>query len=169
MVKYRFIRCAPNKKYPNLQGWYLVLTYNNRTQLEKLHKGIANLYYRKFGMDPHYSKPDINWLYNPIKLAAKWFETVLSTLASGEVLAVNSSGGWLPLAGIKILEKIESDELRWPDRFPGEIITISRWPDGRHYYLTSNRERIFYPTKFYSIARAEQEARKYTDNIREKL
>lgn len=170
MSKYRFIRCRPHKKV-DTQGWYLILSEEMgigycRDLVDKLHNSISNFYYFKFGMDPHLKdKP----FYNPIALAAKWFESVISALVNSETLAMNSCGGWFPLGDTEILEEVWSDELRWPDRYPDEVITISRWPDGQHFYLTSNQDRLFSLSKFNTVAAAEREAKKYTDKIKEKL
>jgi hypothetical protein len=60
-----------------------------------------------------------------------------------------------------VLAEIERDDLTWPEHFDDEIITISRWPKGKHYYLSSNRGRVFVPEKFSTYQAAEEAARKY--------
>lgn len=60
----------------------------------------------------------------------------------------------MPLYGTKILETVESDNLYWDDYFDDEIVTISRWPKAKHFYLASNKGRIFVPDKYntYKVA-----------------
>ena len=102
----------------------------------KVHKGVTGLYFFKFGMDPHIQKDeDRRAFYNPIKLAAQWLCTIEHYLLRGETLLVNSNGGIMPMEGAKILDTVESTSLHWDDRFDDEVITLSRWPQGRHWYL----------------------------------
>lgn len=165
---YKFVRCQPHAKCPDLQGWYLVLEPDDVDTLMKLHKGVTGLYYHKFGLDPHYQKPELGILYHPMRLSAGRFTSVEKFLFSGITLAVNSSGGMIPLDSVKVLVAEESERLIWPDRWLFETITISRWPRGRHYYLSSNRNRIFVPTKHGTYEGAHQVAKMYTTNIQDK-
>ena len=58
-------------------------------------------------------------------------------------------------------------DCRWGDsRLPNETITISRWPQGTHYYLVSDRYRVFVPDKYDSFISAQAEARKYVPESR---
>lgn len=165
---YKFVYCQPHAKCPDLKGWYLILEPDDVDTLMELHKGVAGLYFRKFGLDPHYNKPELATFYNPIRLAATWFTTVEKFLFTGTTLAVNSSGGWLPLDSVKVLKGEVSKKFIWPDRWLWETITISRWPEGRHYYLSSNRDRIFIPNKYSTYEDALQVAQMYTKNIEDK-
>lgn len=131
-VRYRFHRCRPHARCPNLTGWYLELRPDDVDTLMKLHKGVVRLYFFKFGMDPHI-EPD--GPYNPIKLAAAWLQSVERYLMNGETLLVNSNGGIMPMDGVKVLETVESDDICWDNRYDDEIITVSRWPQARHWYL----------------------------------
>lgn len=151
-MTYRFHRCQPHAKCPDLTGWYLELHPNDNDTLMQIHRGVTYLYYNKFGLDPHI---DPTGPYNPIKLAAQWLLGIQSYVAAGEAVLVNSNGGYMPLAGAIILETVESDELDWNIRYPDEIITIGRWPGGKHFYLWSNKDRIFVPGKYttYPAAR----------------
>jgi hypothetical protein len=137
----------------------------------KVHKGVTILYFFKFGMNPHIqADEDRKDLYNPIKLAALWLQTIERYLLNGETILVNSNGGIMPLAGTKILETVESDNIHWDDRFDDERITISRWPQAKHYYLASNKNRVFVPSKYNTYEEAEREALRYVpvDRIRVK-
>ena len=170
-MKYRFHRCQPHAKCPDLTGWYLELRPDDAETVMKLHRGVTGLYFFKFGQDPHIQRDENQRaLYNPIKLAANWLMLVERYLMAGETLLVNSNGGIMPMRGIIILETVESDDLHWDDRFDDERITISRWPQAKHYYLASNKNRVFVPEKYNSYAEARREALRYvpTDRIRTK-
>ena len=58
----------------------------------------------------------------------------------------------------------------WPeDTQKYEDISIGRFPDGGHYYLSSNMGRIFVPEKYNTYDEALTMARNYVedDHIRE--
>ncbi len=163
---YRFIRCQPHPRCPDLQGWYLVLKPDDWESLMDLHKGMAGLYYAKFGPDT----PLVKSAYmGPLGLAALWLQSVEKLLGAGTTIAVNSCGGILLLKGLTILAELESKKMVWPDTYPGEIITISKWPEGRHYYLSSNQDRVFVPSKYVQYKDAKEAASRYTDQIRDKV
>jgi hypothetical protein len=173
---HRFHRCQPHAKCPNLTGWYLELAPDDVDTLMKVHKGVTCLYFFKFGKDPHFTPADVNKtneigvFYNPIKLAAQWLLSIERFLLNGKTVLVNSNGGIMPMDGVKILETVESDNLHWDDRFDDEIITISRWPLAKHYYLASSKGRVFIPEKHNSYNEAQQEALRYVpaDRIKTK-
>ena len=70
----------------------------------------------------------------------------------------------------KIRTTVEREKMIWPsDEFDEEeVITISRWPRARHYYLSSNRDRVFVPSKYWDYKDAKRIAEQYTSNIRTK-
>lgn len=164
---YSFVRCQTHLACPNLQGWYLVLKRYDFAALMELHLGVTNLYYHKFGTNPHATEFEIA-TYNPIVLATKWLSSIEHYLLNDTTLVVNSAGGMVPLDSVKVLATIESEKMVWPTIYKDEIITISRWPEGRHYYLSSNKNRIFVPPKYVQYEAARHTAKKYTDNIWEK-
>jgi len=168
-MSYRFVRCQTHPKCPDVIGWYLVLEPGDIDTLMKLHKGVAYLYFHKFGMDPHL-KPDSEEgvLKNPIRLAAGWLRSVENFLAEGTTLAVNSNGGIVPLDSVKILSEQENEKLNWPDYYDDEVITISHWSGGTHYYLSSNKGRVFVPSKYATHKAARVTAEHYTSHIETK-
>ncbi len=164
---YRFMLC---ETAPELSGWYLVVESDDHSLLEQVHKGVASMYYHKYGLDPHYVKAGrTHQLYNPLRLAAQWLATVVSQLATGHTVIVNSRGGWLPLDNMKVLDEITSSDMVWPDNADDEVITISKWPEGRHYYLTSRKGRIISPSKHTTYPAALEAAKKYSPNIKNKI
>lgn len=161
-AKYRFHRCQCHPKLPDLQGWYLEVRPDDAETVMRVHKSVTGLYFFKFGMDPHILEDeDRKALYNPIKLAALWLQTVEHYLLNGDTILVNSNGGMMPLAGSKILETVESDNIHWDDRHDDERITISHWPRGKHWYLASNKHRLFVPDKYNTYTEAYHEALRY--------
>jgi len=167
-MRYRFHRCQPHARCPDLTEWYLVLRPDDVDTLMKLHKGVVGLYFFKFGMDPHIQKDKTQAaLYHWAKLGAHWLMSVERYLMNGETLLVNHNGGIMPMDGVKVLETVESDNIHWDNRYDDEIITISRWPRGKHWYLASNKfQRLFIPAKYVNFEEARHEALRYTDHIR---
>ncbi|MFA5344759.1 MAG: hypothetical protein WC315_00575 [Candidatus Omnitrophota bacterium] len=125
-----------------------------------LHLGVVSSYCTRFGRNPHADPTNI---YNPVQLANQWTAMLTKLLKQDGKVLVNSCGGFLPLTNIRILSWIDATKLRWPDIYADEIITISRWPEGRHYYLSSNHNRIFVPAKFSTYAGARELATVYVN------
>ena len=94
-------------------------------------------------------------------------ESLESALLEGDLL-VNPAGGFVAKRDLIVLAEIKRRDLIWPEVFADEIITISRWPKGTHYYLSSNRGRVFVPEKFVTYRAARLAALRYVpaDRIR---
>jgi hypothetical protein len=162
MGRYRFHRCQVHRKLPNLQGWYLEIHPDDIETLIKIHRGVTYLYFAKFGLDPHIKKESAeNILYHPIRLAATWLVTIERYLLNKKTVLVNANGGMMPYDGAIILETTESDDIAWDVCYDDEQIMISRWPQGKHYYLSSNKNRIFVPEKHISYEAARQIALRF--------
>lgn len=116
--------------------------------------------------DPHFNGHPY---YNPRYLAEQWVLSVQRYLSSDTIL-VNRNGGFIPYHETRILSTVESERLAWPDKLEDEIITIAKWPEGRHYYLCSNKGHIFVPDKHSTFEAAKQAALNYVpaDQIRSK-
>ena len=167
--RYQFYRCQPHDDLPNITGWYLELRPGDVETLEKIHRGVTAQYFFKYDRNPHIQADECyRAFYNPVTLAAKWLQCVERFLSAGEALLVNANGGFIPQDGVRILDYIESDSLRWPDPRDDEIITISRWPAGQHWYLSSNKHRVFCPSKYDSLDEALCEAHRYVPAVRVK-
>ncbi len=165
ILVYQFACCQTHPDLPDLQGWYLIVKPGDMGTLMELHEGVARRFFCMFALDPHLPQEKCPGFYSPVVLAAGWLVTIEKYLLEGVIVAVNSRGGMLPLAEVKVLSTIESEEMRWPNIIEDERITISRWPEGRHFYLSSNRSRIFVPSKYNEYAAAFRAAKKYTNNI----
>jgi hypothetical protein len=170
-MTYRFHLCQPHAKCPDLTGWYLEIRPDDAETVMKVHKGVAYLYFFKFGMDPHIQKDEVlRFHYGPVKLAARWLQTVEHYLLRGEAILVNSNGGIMPLEDAIILETVESDNISWNDRFDDEVITLSRWPQAKHWYLSSSKhQRVFVPGKYDTYDEAYWEALRYVPADRLKI
>ena len=167
---YRFARCIPNPKCPDTQGWYLVLKPHDLATFMELHIGVANFYFCKFGSGgPPLKGPDLGVPRNPIRLAELWLETIEKFRAAGTTLVVNRNGGALPLDSVEVVTEIESEKMYWPrERGSFEVITISRWLQSQHYYLSSNMGRVFVPPKYAHYEDARLVAEMYTDKIEDR-
>ena len=162
---YRFVRCQPHSKCHDLQGWYLVLKPGDLTTFMNLHMGICGFYYSRFKRDPHIQLAS---LHSPVRLANLWLKGVEKFRAAGITLIVNSSGGIMPLDSAKVLSEIECEKMIWPNFCADEVITISRWPERPHYYLSSNKNRVFVPAKYNTYPAALKAAEGYSKNVKSK-
>ena len=151
----------PHPKCPNLTGWYLELQPHDFGTFMDVHIGVCAALYHKFGQDSHY---DPQGPYNVRRLIEGWLKAITESLKRGPVL-INIVGGWLPFEDAIILGTKCSEELDWPDVFDDEIITISKWPGRRYYYLCSSRARIF-PTKYSRYTTARSVAMKFVPSDR---
>jgi hypothetical protein len=132
------------------------------TQMD-LHIAVASAYYSRLKLDPHI---DPTGPLNPRHLVEKWVDGFNTILKAENVALVNSCGGILPPTNIRILSRLEIEKLRWPDSYDDEIITISRWPKGLHYYIASNKNRLFSPSKFNTYDEARDLALVYASPSR---
>ena len=145
-MTYRFVRCQVHPDF-DVQGWFLEVD-NNPQLVAALHKSLTAKYHSMLGEDSHGCGT------NATRLAAAWLQSLESALQEGEVL-VNPAGGIVAKRDLIVLAEVKRPDLTWPGQFADEIITISRWPQRPHYYLCSNRGRVFVPEKFvtYQAAR----------------
>jgi hypothetical protein len=166
-MKYTFHRIQCHPKIPHLTGWYLELRPDNVDTLMAVHKGVTGAYFRRFGLDPHIKTDEVlQHYYHPIKLAAGWLESVERFLFCGESVLINENGGFIPMNRAIILDTVESDSLSWFERHDDETITVSRWSRGRHWYISSNKHRVFVPTKYNTLDEARHEALRYVPEER---
>ncbi len=154
---YRFVRCQVHPAFDDVQGWFLEVRGDDPELLLALHRSLASKYHLIFGEDSHGCGASEG---DGAALAASWLQSLEAELQEGDVL-VNAAGGIVAKRDLIVLAEIERDDLTWPERFDDEIVTISCWPKGKHYYLCSNRSRVFVPEKFSTYKAAEEAARKY--------
>lgn len=187
-MSYTFHLCRL-KKCPNVMGWWQEVQPQEHHKVNMLHTGVAASLFMKSGVDPHndirYSdKTDaiderdfLNVIRHPIILGGKYLATLTDqTLFRRKTLLVNSAGGWCYKDDTwEILETRELPTMAYPtDIDPKhnfvpteesdlykETIRITQWPDGTHFYLRSNKNRLFFPEKFDTYEQAFEEAKKY--------
>lgn len=162
---YRFLRCQVHPAF-DVQGWFLEVTGDDPELLEALRRSLVAKYRSMFGEDAH-GRPGPS---NAERLADNWLCSVEEELREGEVL-VNPAGGFVAKRDLIVLAEIEADDLTWPEHFDDEMIVISKWRKGTHYYLSSNRERVFVPEKFNTYHAAKRAALRYVsaDRIKSRL
>ena len=153
-TSYRFLRCQVHPAFAEVQGWFLEVRDGDPQLLATLHRSIAAKYHSMLGQDSHGCGQDA------ARLAAVWLRSLESALQEGDVL-VNPAGGFAAKRDLIVLAEVHTRDLTWPEQFDDEIITISRWPKGIHYYLCSNRERVFVPEKFTTCQAAREAALRY--------
>ncbi len=160
---YRFLRCQVHPAFADVQGWFLEVRDGDPQLLATLHRSISAKYHTMLGQDSHGCGRDAT------QLATVWLRSLESALQEGDVL-VNPAGGFAAKRDLIVLAEIHSRDLTWPEQFDDEIITISRWPKGKHYYLCSNKERVFVPEKYVTYQVAREAALRYVpaDRIRSK-
>jgi hypothetical protein len=177
---YRFLRCQVHPAFDDVQAWFLEVRGDDGDPdpelVAAIHDSIAAKYRTMFGEDCHgtfgpgasgpgtsghdTSGPGASRTGKAALLAADWLRSIETELQQGDVL-VNPAGGFVAKRDLVVLEEIESDDLTWPEHYADEIITISRWPRGKHYYISSNRGRVFVPEKFTTYRAARVAALKY--------
>lgn len=171
---------AKIKVHPKLDltAWYLVLRRGMMDKVMDLHRSAAIAMFLKFHHNPHlYNQKTWEPLnaesefYNPVKLSAGWLQTAMNGLKQFGVIYIGTAHGVLFGENIEVLEERASEKFEWPtDSKEGVTITVSSWPDGKHYYLTASNNQVFSKPKFDTLSQAMCEARKYAfeNNIRVK-
>lgn len=166
-----FHRCQMHSKLPDLQAWMLELRPGDWETFEKLHTSVATNLFRKSMRDPHIKKiggKPVNRmtseLEDPISWAAKWMATAGKLFAVHDRIFVNVVGGMA--VDLKILATKRSKKIVFPKHWPDEVITISRYPRAAHWYLSSNKDRIFVPAKVNTVRMAREMAETFVPSDR---
>ena len=59
--------------------------------------------------------------------------------------------------------------MKWPHKYKDEIIKISQFPDGSHWYLSSSENRLFTPEKYPNYDAAFKMAENYVSKDKIKI
>lgn len=165
-MEFNFVK-TQLKKCPNIIGWYLILDPKDDDLLLYIHKIVTQTNILKAEKDPHI-KGEINkssflvMIQHPISLSARWLMAMENNRFNGNIALVNRSGGWMPLDDqINILQRVTKNKFEFPtDKYEDqERLTISRFPDGKHWYISSNKDRMF--DKFNNVDEALVEAKRH--------
>jgi len=165
-MKYTFIKTQLNH-CPNVTGWYLKWNTNDSAMLSDLHQFVTVTALLSYKDNPHLQKSvkegDVYaYHHNPVVRGQKWIATIEKYRSQSPYLLINKAGGWMFLDnGVKVIGEIQSDKFQFPtdEIDKRERITISIWPDGKHYYLTSSKNTVI--PKCDSLDEAMEIAKKY--------
>jgi len=148
---YTFALVQTHPKCPTLRDWYLKLTRAQAAdpKIEQLLAGHVQASVlqreREHAEDTHPSESYA--LLGRGAVAFRWPETVQLLLQRDTAVLVGRRGGICPVEGTKILETRKSKDLAWPQD-ERELVTISKWQRGSHWYLSSTFDRIFEPSHY---------------------
>jgi hypothetical protein len=163
---YTFVKVQCHPKIPSLTGWYLKISKGDMISYSDFQLSmVAKIARQK--IDPHIKTEKIpSWwmkLFSPLAQSKKWTEVTSFYICKHDLL-FNKDGGWMFFNPKYLLETCTSDILKFPEEtYKHEIITIKKWPQGKHWYLTSSVERIFVPEKHNTIKEARELAEQYVD------
>jgi len=117
--------------------------------------------------DPHLTPKNddiIPLCSNPIVLSARWLEARINDSLAGRTFIINMCGGGFYLDDSAVVVKtVYKETLEWDAVVDDEIITIRRWDGAPHWYLSSNKNRIFDINKYVRIEDAKRIALVYVD------
>lgn len=191
-MSYTFHLCRL-RNCPNVIGWWQEIQPQEYQKVESLHRGVSAKLFMQCGVDPHndikYSdntndideRDFLSVIRHPIILGAKYLNALNDqTLFKRNTLLVNRVGGWCHKDdSMEILETRTTEWMSWPEDIPEqfrpttqtedlykETIRISQWPDGTHFYLRSNKKRVFFPEKHDTYEAAFNEAKRYVTEDR---
>jgi len=164
---YTFVKVQCHPKIPSLTGWYLKISKGDMVSYSDFQIGMVAKIARE-KIDPHIKTEKLpSWwkeLYFPVRQAEKWTEATSSYVLKYDLL-FNKNGGWRFFDPKYLLETYTSDILKFPEEgYKYEIITIKKWPQGKHWYLHSSHDRIFIPEKHNTLEEARKMAEKYVES-----
>jgi hypothetical protein len=170
-MKYTFVLCSPDARFPDYKDWYLKLT--DPKQIGDMHDMLTKVLDSKFGKDPHLfnqktGEPvsSIAPIFHPSVLGAHWITTAISMFQQHGVVYVGALGQMFPPVNFVIHTELEKAKLAFPTEDNSEIITITKWKDGLHYYLSSNKGRIFEVSRYSNYDSAFKEAKRHVGTKR---
>ena len=168
---YEFVLARPDARFKDT-CWYLKLAAD---QIPELHERVTQAAFWRWTKDPHNFKKgtqshpqglgeprdEIVALHHPVLLGAGWLVSAEKLMWQDGVVYVNRCGGMLPHPPEVIEATIAKDTLEFPEE-DADIITISQWPSGNHWYIgtsSSHSGRLFEGKKFPTIQAAEEYAK----------
>lgn len=154
--------------------WLLRIGEYDLDLMQEVNDKVLMEYSSKFWNDEH-NRIGINTrsiyheVISPTALGFKRLEAMYKALEDKKYIYVNKNGGWFFDSKYpKKVETITKDELIWPDdEDKDEIITISSWYKGAHFYLNSTKRKFDF--KLDSLEDAKQEALKFVSEKQIKI
>lgn len=168
-TKYTFVRVSPDHRIPQLQGWYLKVHKYDFELHDKLIKAMTNArawkYFQNkdnFESDGH-TRTLVAEITHPMKMCPRWVNTLHTLFKENTYALVNHNFGLCnyPEHEADVHAEFESTEYAFPVLYDDELMTVSRWPEGEHWYVTSNKERIMVPEKHDTLEAAVKAAAVY--------
>lgn len=144
-------------------SWLVVI--DTMDLLLHFHRRVTVRAALKYGNNPHLfdengaPKNAISVFFNPVSLGTRWLQSAEKFFFQDGVVYMNSVGGLTPRPDVLTVQESEV----WPQAEPmeGELVEISKWPNGNHYYLYSSKGRIFPQEKCNSYAEAVDMANRF--------
>jgi len=172
MIKpFVFLKIRPSASSKATE-WVVLVEKNDIDLITVLRNALAAKLFLKFKKDPHLYENEVpqnlmSVLYSPTRLIDGWSDTMDRLLNNDNAVYINVNGGIVPKdRSVKVVLREEKDEFAFPVTYEDEIIRVSCWKNGKHWYLSSNKDRIFVPEKFDTIAEATMESKKYVGEDR---
>jgi hypothetical protein len=164
---FEFVHCRPDPRFDQ-SCWYVVVRSGDQEVFEAVHRGVCHMLYKKFDEDPHWGKDPFNrGIMNVSFLGGKWLEGIEILFFRYGAALVGLRGGMIwPQPASQTLAQVRRRKLIWPD--VDETIVISRWPRGRHWYLSSPEGIVFSPHKFNTLKVAKDHASRISRNVKVK-
>jgi len=157
---YEFVRCAPDKRFPEACSWYLKVSVDDQELFETVHHAMSLSLYRRADCDPHVTKfPDYYNMVSMAHLGGLWAKGFEMMATKYDTVYVNSVFGFLPEPPTNVLASRNSRKLEWPTEVKGWI-TIQRWAGRPHWYLSTRDGRTFDPPKHNTLEGARRHAEK---------
>ena len=170
-MKFNFVK-TQLKHCPDVVGWYLKLDPKDNEMFLFIHKVVTHTNFLKAKKDPHIQgEMDkgsfLAYITHPITLSAKWLMAMEENRFNQRTVLVNSMGGWMPMDNqVNVIDEVQEDKFEFPaDKYDErEYLTIARFPDGTHWYICSNKARMF--EKFNDFESAFSEAKRHVPEDR---
>lgn len=180
---YKFAKINLHSKLPDLLEWRLLIAPEDLDTHLDTHKAVYESLLHGVLSDPHNPaelkqcpkcNPELSFMEfinNPIVLCGHWLAATTQAIQiEGKTIAVNRNGGWSIPRDEQIIDEIQTDTCVFPgDDRPlpmgrAKKITISRWPDAKHWYMASNFCSVFIPNKYNTVGEALAMAGEYVDD-----
>jgi hypothetical protein len=171
-MTYRFCLCSPDKRFPNERAWYLKINEASQEQIVEVFDRLKPSLELKFGYNHHFfnqhtgePSSDMAIIFHPTILGGYWISNAIDLYEKYQVLYVGEKGQMFPPKPETFIVHSEKvyPSLQFPTISPTESIIITKWKDGRHYYLESSIGRIFSEPRYYTYREAFEEASQYVD------
>lgn len=160
------------KNIPKLKQWRYKVSLDDfkdiskSTNFQSFFNEVIEKYFNRFVKDQHLfdqtvrPRCEVAELLHPRKIFSDVYKNIIESVLQGKTLLFNQVGGYIVMNdNIRILKEIKTETFEFPDMV--EIITISKYMDTPHYYLSSNMLRSFNPIKYNSYEKARKKALEY--------